>query len=217
MEKTANIIGATGMVGKQLVQQVLKHTDFSEVKIFVRRKTGINHPKLKEFIIDFEKPEGLKDLVGGDILFSTLGTTLKTAGSKEKQYKVDYSFQYQFAELAANNRIPTYILVSSAGANAQSSMFYPRMKGELDEAVAKLDFQHICILRPSILDGNREEKRMAEKISIKITKVLFRFFFRKYRPIKDEIVAQAMINASLHQKEKFRIVELDAIFDLAKR
>lgn len=216
MKKTACIIGATGLIGKQLLKQLLENENFTTIKVFTRRSVGIVHPKLNEYLIDFEKPEEWKNLVTGDVLFSCLGTTLKTAGSKKNQFKVDFTFQYQFAQLAAENEIPAFVLVSSAGANAKSSMFYPRMKGELDEAVSRLNFHHICILRPSILDGKREEKRLTEKISIRITKVLFRFIFRKYRPIKDEIVAQAMINASLHQPEKLKIVELDAIFESAK-
>ena len=216
MGKTANIIGATGLVGKQLVRQVIEHSDFSEVKIFVRKKTSINHPKLKEYIIDFEKPEEWANLVYGDVAFSTLGTTLKTAGSKEKQYMVDFTYQYRFAETASKNGIPSFVLVSSAGANAKSRVFYTRMKGELDKAVSILNFKKITILRPSILDGNRLEKRRTEKMSIHVMKLISRFIFRKYRPIKDEIVAQAMIKASLCQEEKLKIYELDQIFALAE-
>lgn len=217
MAKTAIIIGATGLVGKQLLSQLLENNDFSKVKIFVRRESGISHAKLKEYIIDFDKPEEWMNEVTGDVLFSTLGTTLKVAGSKENQYKVDFSYQYSFAEIAANNETPAYVLVSSTGANSKSSVFYSRMKGELDDAVSKLNFRNITILRPSILNGDRTEKRIAEKISIKVGSFLTKYILKKYRPIKDEIVARAMINASLHQQEKLKIFELDQIFELAKQ
>lgn len=215
MKYTANLIGATGLVGSRLLHLLLQDERFDKLNVFTRRTTGLTHPKLNEYIIDFDKPEEWKDMLKGDFLFSTLGTTLKAAGSKEKQYKIDFSYQYSFAEIAAANGIASYVLVSSAGANAKSSVFYSRMKGELDEAVSKLNFSKITILRPSVLDGNRVEKRMAEQISIKIGKFVTKFILKKYRPIKDEIVARAMINASLQQQEKFKIVELNEIFTLA--
>jgi len=217
MNKTALVIGATGLVGKQLIRLLIENDSFSEIRVFARRSIGLTHSKLQEHIIDFEKPEEWESQLTGDVLFSTLGTTLKVAGSKENQYKVDYSYQYSFARIAAANKVPCYVLVSSAGANSKSSIFYSKMKGELDEAVSKLSFESITILRPSILDGNREEKRLAEKISLIISRILLKVIFRKYRPIKDKIVAQAMINAAVNRTEGFRIVEAGKVFELAGR
>lgn len=121
--RTALVIGATGLVGNQLVEQLLANDQFSAVVIFVRRTTGLQHNKLREHIISFEQPESWDHLVKGDVLFSALGTTLKQAGSKETQFKVDFTYQYQFAEVAATNGIATYVLVSSAGANEKASFF----------------------------------------------------------------------------------------------
>ncbi len=216
MEKIALVIGATGLVGKQLVKQLLENENFSEVKIFVRRTAGISHPKLKEYLIDFDQPDEWRELITGDVLFSTLGTTLKTAGSKENQYKVDFTYQYSVASIAAENGIAAYVLVSSVGANPKSRVFYSRIKGELDEAVSKLNFRNITILRPSILNGNRIENRPTEKMSIRMMSFLTCFMLKKYRPIRDEIVARAMINASLFQNEKYKIVALEQVFKLAE-
>ena len=216
MSKIANIIGATGLVGKQLVNQLLENENFSEVKIFVRRTAGISHPKLKEYLIDFDQPDEWRELITGDVLFSTLGTTLKTAGSKENQYKVDFTYQYSVASIAAGNGIAAYVLVSSVGANPKSRVFYSRIKGELDEAVSKLNFRNITVLRPSILNGNRIENRPTEKMSIRMMSFITRFMLKKYRPIKDEFVARAMINASLFQNEKYKIVALEQVFNLAE-
>ena len=216
MEKIALVIGATGLVGKQLVNQLLENENFSEVKIFVRRTAGISHPKLKEYLIDFGNPDEWRELITGDVLFSTLGTTLKTAGSKENQYKVDFTYQYSVASIAAGNSIAAYVLVSSVGANPKSRVFYSRIKGELDEAVSKLNFRNITILRPSILNGNRMENRPTEKMSIRMMNFITRFMLKKYRPIRDEIVARAMINASLFQNEKYKIVALEQVSNLAK-
>jgi len=197
MKLTANIIGATGLVGKQLVQQLLDNNNFEKIRIFVRRDFGIQHPKLEQQIIDFRNPETWQNHLTGDVLFSSLGTTLKQAGSKENEYEVDYTFNLNFAKTAKENGIPNYVLVSSIGANSNSQIFYTRMKGELDKAVAKLGFENLVILRPSSLTGDRKEKRWMEIISIPIANFLTKFMFKKYRPIKDEIVAQAMINSVL--------------------
>jgi uncharacterized protein YbjT (DUF2867 family) len=218
MNKIVNVTGATGLVGRELVKQLLLETDIKSIKIFFRRKSGFEHPKLEEHIIDFDKPAAWKHLVAGDVLYSTLGTTLKQAGSKPAQYKVDYTYQYQFAQAAAENGVPTFVMVSSAGANASSSIFYSKMKGELDEAVQKLSFTHCVILRPSILVGERENKRAAEEFANKIMKLISRFIFKKYRPIEGKIVARAMINTSIHQpKPGVLIAELDEIFGLAEK
>ena len=195
MKRTANVIGATGLVGKQLVSLLLKDENFGKVRIFVRKDSGISHPKLEQQIIDFKKYETWEKQLTGDVLFSTLGTTLKQAGSKEKEYEVDFTFNLNFAKKAKDNGIKNYVLVSSVGANSRSGIFYTRMKGELDDEVARLGFENLSILRPSSLTGKREEKRLMEMISIPIATFLTKFIFKKYRPISDKIVAAAMINA----------------------
>ena len=215
MKLTANVIGATGLVGKQLVLQLLDDNNFEKVRIFVRRKTGLNHPKLDQQIVDFGKTESWEKLLTGDVLFSALGTTLKQAGSKEKQYEIDFTFNLNFAKKAKANGIENYVLVSSVGANAKSGVFYTRMKGELDEAVTNLGFRNLVILRPASLTGDRKEKRIAENISIPILNVLTRFIMKKYRPISDKKVAKAMINAALNQTTGKTIWEAEEVFELA--
>lgn len=214
--KKALLIGATGLIGNALLIQLLEDPAFSEVSVIARKKTGLQHPKLSEHLIDFTKIEESKVLFVGDVLFSTLGTTLKTAGSKENQYAIDYTMQFLSAKFACENQTPQLILLSSAGANAQSNLFYPKMKGELDEAVQKLGFQHVAILRPSMLVGNRRELRWAEKI---FTPIMYGVTWipglRKYRPIKDHVVAKAMINACKSDKNSNEIYELDQLFALA--
>lgn len=197
MGKVANIIGSSGLVGHQLLTQILDHPEFEKVRIFVRRASGITHPKLEEQIIDFDRPESWKQLVQGDVLFSTLGTTIKTAKTKENQYRVDFTYQYEFAKAASENGISTYLLVSSMGANPNSSVFYSRMKGELEDAVAKLPFQKLFIIRPSILDGNRQEKRKGERVGLILSRFLTRFFLKAYQPTPVNLLASKMISLSL--------------------
>jgi uncharacterized protein YbjT (DUF2867 family) len=216
MKLTANVIGATGLVGTQLVSLLLENIHFEKVRIFVRRSTGIVHPRLEEKIIDFSEKNTWAGFLSGNVLFSTLGTTLKQAGSKEKEYEVDFTFNLNFAQKAKENGIEKYVLVSSVGANPKSYFFYTRMKGELDEEVSKIGFETLAILRPSYLMGERQEKRLPEIYSLPVLLFLTRFLFKKYRPIQDKTVAHAMIAAVLTPVPEKTIWEAGEIFDLAK-
>ncbi len=212
--KTAILIGATGLVGSHLLKLLLENDRYDSVKVFHRRTTGVEHPKLEEHIIDFDQPEEWSDLVKGDHLFSALGTTIKKAGSKDAQYKIDFTYQYEVAKAAYKNGVGSYALVSSLGASTESGSFYPRIKGELDEAVQELDFERTLILRPSFLEGDREEFRLGEKIGIPVAKVLCKIpGLRKYHPIKAKDVAEAMIEG-LHQDNNQMIFEGGEIHSL---
>jgi uncharacterized protein YbjT (DUF2867 family) len=213
----AILIGATGLIGRALLNELLKDDTYTEVRVLTRRTTGIEHAKLTEELIDFDQIKSSSIVLNTDVLFSTLGTTIKTAGTKERQWEIDFDMQFNTAELASNAGTKKLVLLSSAGANSKSSVFYSRMKGELDEAVKALDFEHISIIRPSMLAGKREEFRWVEKI---FTPIMYAFSWipgiRKYRPIKDVIVAKAMINASKEQAKSYAVYELQGVFDLAK-
>ena len=215
MKFTANVIGATGLVGKKLVELLLDSDQFAKVRIFVRRDTGIQNPKLEQQIVDFSKTETWEKQLVGDVLFSALGTTLQQAGSKEKQYEIDFTFNLSFAKKAKENGVENYVLVSSIGANSKSSLFYTRMKGELDEAVARIGFTNLVILRPASLTGNRFNKRIAEEISVPVLNLLTRFLMKNYRPISDETVARAMINSVLFPNNNKTIWEGKEVFELA--
>lgn len=215
--KTALVIGATGLVGTELVAQLLSDDRFNQIKIFVRRSAGVTHPKLEEHIINFDAVEQWRDLVKGDVLFSTLGTTIRQAGSQEAQYKIDHNYQYNFAKTASENAVAAYVLISSAYASPDARIFYSRMKGELERDVQQLPFQTISIIRPGMLAGNRKEFRLGEKISLPLFSVLkFIPGLRGYAPIDAGLVARAMIHAAVQQKEAFKIYELQQVFDLAK-
>lgn len=215
--KCACILGATGLVGSQLLHLILADDRFDEVKIFVRRDCGIIHPKLKQHIIDFDEASTYTSALNGDVLFSCLGTTLRVAGSKEAQYKVDVSYQLEFAKTAANNGIKNYVLVSSAGANAKSRVFYSRIKGELENAIMQLDFDKISVIQPGILKGKRTEFRLGERIGI-AAMAMFGMIpaLGAYRPIPDFMVAKAMINAFFKQKEKVKKYALGQVFELGE-
>lgn len=212
--KRAVVIGSTGMVGRQLIELLLQDEDYSEVLSLVRRKSGIIHPKLKEVIINFDQPDSWEELVIGDTLFSTLGTTIAQARTKENQFKVDFTYQYNVAAIAAHNGIQNYVLVSSAGANEKSVAFYMKMKGKLEKAVQSLPFDFISIIQPGPLKGFRACKRLGETFSLKVLEFLNSFgLLKKYRPIDARIVAQAMINAV--KRKKTKTYTLEDVFELA--
>ncbi len=215
MKLTANVIGATGLVGQQLVSLLLKNDRFEKIRIFVRRDSGIRHTKLEQQIVDFGKCETWEKQVSGDILFSALGTTLKKAGSEKRQYEIDYTYNLNFAKAAKTNGIENYVLVSSLGANSKSILFYPRMKGELDEAVSSIGFQNLVILRPSSLIGHRNDKRISEMISVPVTKFLTKFVLRKFKPIHSLTVAKAMINGVLEPEIVKTVWENPEVFSLS--
>lgn len=210
------MIGATGLVGSALTGLLLEDARFDRMHVFVRRSTGRQHPKLEEHIVNFDALPEWQHLLTGDVLFSSLGTTLKQANSKEAQYKVDFTYQFDVAEAAAVNGVPDYVLVSSAGASPHSRIFYSRMKGELEEAVKTFSFAHIHILQPGILQGERDEFRLGERIGVGMLSMT-RYIpgLQKYKPIPAETVAQAMINAAFRDQEKVEVWTLEKVFDLA--
>ena len=205
----ALVIGATGATGKELVQLLLKDDDFSQVTIFVRTAPDIKHKKLKIHVIDFKDLEKYKDLIKGDILFSALGTTKKDAGGKDEQYEIDYTYQYEFAKIAVENEVAIYSLVSSVGANAKSSFFYPKMKGKLEEAVKKLDFHKIDIFQPPMLIRQPDLMREGEKSGIKILNKLNKIgILKSQKPLAVESLAEKMLKiAKTPSKEKITIFQ----------
>ena len=213
--KKAIVIGGTGMVGLQLVKQLIEDEKYDEIISLVRRSSGINNPKLQEKIINFDQPESWSNLITGDVLFSTLGTTIAQAKTKDAQFKVDYTYQFIVAETAAKNGVETYVLISSAGANSKSRVFYTNMKGKLEDAVRALSFKQITIIRPGQLAGNRAEKRKSEKIALSIMYFINKLgLLKRYKPIQAYQVAQAMINAA--ENKNSGIYSLDKVFELAK-
>jgi len=218
--KTAVVIGASGLIGKTLVRKLLEDNRYKSVKVFVRHSINISNTKLVEHIVDFDKITDWKNKITGDELYSAMGTTIKKAGSKEAQYKIDITYQHEFAKAAAENGVSSYFLVSSSGANAKSKIFYMRIKGELEEKVKLLPFKKIRIFRPSLLLGERDEKRFGEKASERLLKIVAPLFpfLKNQRPIEGEKVARAMIvSANEDDKERIKIFEPLEIFSLADK
>ena len=213
----ALVIGATGATGKDLVSQLLTDKGYDEVNVFVRRPLAVENPKLKTHIVNFDKPEEWKDLVKGDVAFSCLGTTLKAAGSKEAQRKVDYDYQYNFAKAAKKNEVEDYILVSSYGANPKSKIFYSRMKGELEQSIKALHFNKLMIFQPGMLD-RKDSERTGEVLGGKIIKFANKFgVLTQQKPLPTAVLAKAMINSSKIKSYGYSKIKLGSIFSFADK
>ncbi|WP_276965876.1 NAD(P)H-binding protein [Chryseobacterium sp.] len=213
----ALVIGATGATGKDLVNQLLNDKEFDEVDIFVRKPVDIQNDKLKVHVVNFENPEEWKEMVKGDVAFSCLGTTLKDAGSKEAQKKVDFDYQYQFAKAAKDNEVEDYILVSAYGANPQSKIFYSKMKGELEEAVKQLHFNKITIFKPGMLE-RKDSERTGEVLGSRIIKFANKLgLLESQKPLPTDILAKAMINSSKIKSNGYSSIKLGNIFCFAEK
>ncbi|WP_342083615.1 NAD(P)H-binding protein [Dyadobacter sp. OTU695] len=208
----AIIIGATGATGKDLLDTTISDPDYREVAIFVRRSTGITHSKLTEVLTDFDNLKDVSGQIHGDVLFSCLGTTLKAAGSKEKQRHIDYEIPLEFAQIARRNGVPKMVLLSAYGASPDSNVFYSRLKGELEEEIKKLAFENLIIFKPGLL-LRKNSDRFGENASAS----MLRFFnglglFKKFRPMPTKILAEKLSEAPKTAKNKVTVVSLDEIF-----
>ena len=207
----ALLIGATGSTGKFLLDELIQDDDYTAVTIFVRRSTGRSHPKLVEHVIDFSNLAQYSELITGDVLFSCLGTTLKDAGSQQKQWEIDFEIPANFARIARENRFTSIVLVSSADASPSSKIFYSRMKGELETTIAELNFGQYIIFRPGLLLREGTD-RTGEKVLVKI----LHFFntiglFKKYKPLPTSILAMKLAKAPWKMPKGTSVLKLQEI------
>lgn len=197
MSKKAILIGATGLIGTDLLQKLLGSTSYSEVLVIARKKIIENNPKLKQLVINFDEIHQHSSEIIGDDIFCCLGSTVKKTPDLTIYKKIDYQYPLDIAQIAFGNGAKNYHLVSSMGANPKSKLFYIRTKGEIERDLQNLSFQSLHIYRPSLLDGHRKEERSAENIMINLMRMINPILvgpFRKYRSIKIEKVAAAMLN-----------------------
>jgi uncharacterized protein YbjT (DUF2867 family) len=200
----AIIIGATGLVGNLILREVLNDSDFDEVRIFVRRSSGIVNPKLKEIVSPMTDISQLGSEIQGDILFNALGTTLKKAGSKEEQQRIDRDLPIAFARIASGNGVKTILNISSVGASL-SGGFYLKTKAEMENGTAEFFPGTAYHFRPGLLVGKRSEFRFFERIAIVVMKVINPVFTggsKKYRGMPVEKLAKAMVGLSKNSAGK---------------
>lgn len=206
--------GASGLIGSYLLEQLLNAETVDQVHILVRKKLDKEHPKLIQHIADYENLDQLRIAEKIDVSFCALGTTLRKAGSKDVQTRIDRDYVIAFANWSKSNGAERIGIVSSVGATANTTNFYLRLKGEMEQAVINLQLEHSVFVRPSLLLGPRTERRFGEMIGKTIMTVLNPLFVgkaKRYRAVHARDVAATLIRETLHTSEKIRIVESEEI------
>lgn len=215
MGKTALLIGATGMVGEECLKELLASQVYEKVVALTRKPLAVSDAKLRNAVVDFEKPESYRAEATADDVYIATGTTIAKAGSQEAFRRVDYDLPLQVAEMAKANGAKRLVLVSSLGADSGSAIFYSRVKGELEEALKELNFESLIIFRPSLLLGNRKEKRTGEAIGRFVAEKLSFLFagpLKKYQGTPADLLARSMVQAAQENKTGLRIIENEHIF-----
>ena len=191
------LLGASGLIGNYCLTRLLEESEVKQVVAPARRPLESTHPKLAEHLIDFDELPKYGDLFEVDTLFCCLGTTLNAAGSREAFEKVDFGYVQQAAKLAAGKQVRQFLLVSAYGSDSRSPVFYSRIKGRAEQAVQKLPFDCVHILRPSMLLGSRSRPRLKEELLKPLANITLPLFFgplRRLRPVQAEAVAGLMVD-----------------------
>lgn len=217
--KVAVLFGATGLIGNCCLRRLLVHQAYERVISIGRAPIKASHPKLIHYEVEMSNPENYRHLMRGDDLYIAMGTTMKKAGSKEAFYEVDHNLIFNIAKTGSLQGMNQLIFVSALGADSRSLIFYLKVKGELEDDVRRLPYWGIHIMRPSILLGDREERRPAEKIAGQLSRGLQLFsgsILGDIAPVQADDVAKAMVQAAQSLKGGTHIHHGSEIVNLAK-
>jgi uncharacterized protein YbjT (DUF2867 family) len=219
IKKTALLIGATGLVGNELLNYLLNSEVYEKVKIFTRKRINIEHSKLEQIKVDFENLGQYRDLLNVNDVYCCLGTTIKKAGTQEAFMRVDYEFSLEIAKLARDKSVEKFLIITAMGAEKNSKIFYNRVKGEIEEQLKMIKFPSLIIFRPSLLLGDRKEFRFGEKIAM-VLSPLFSFALvgslRKYRPIHAKDVALSMYLSAQKKMAGNHTILSDEILNISR-
>ncbi|KIL52772.1 oxidoreductase [Jeotgalibacillus campisalis] len=218
-KRTALVIGATGLVGKEVVKELCSREEYSEVTAITRSSFNMNHPKLINKIIDFDYLEGMHVGVVDDV-YCCLGTTMKKAQSKAAFRKVDLDYPLQFASLAKQNNVSQFLVISAMGADSSSPFFYNKIKGLMEEQLREMDLPKLQIFRPSLLLGDREEFRFGESIGAKVMTLIGWAMvgpLKTYKAVRGEQVALAMVEKALEGRSSTVVVHNSAEIEKTER
>ena len=216
MNKTALLAGASGLTGGYLLNLLLESPEYSSVIAYVRKSSGLTHPKLKEIVVNWEN---LQEPVAAEDVFCCLGTTIKKAGSQEAFRRVDYNYPLQLAQIQLRGGSQQFLLVSAIGADAKSSVFYSRVKGELENALQSIGYKSLHIFRPSFIAGPRKESRPGERIGLAIFSLLSPLFIgplKKYAPIQAAHIARAMLRTAQKNEQGTKLYDSAVTDELGK-
>ncbi|MFT6851306.1 MAG: hypothetical protein ACJATA_002127 [Sphingobacteriales bacterium] len=218
-KKTAIILGATGLTGSHLLDELIHDSDFELIKIFSRNTTNVTHPKVKEYLGDLLHIESFKNDFTGDVTFCCIGTTASKTKDKSVYKSIDFGIPVSAANLSKENGISQFLVISSMGANSKSPVFYNKTKGEMEEQVQKSQVEKTIVLRPSLILGNRGEQRIGESIGVAVMNFISPLMIgslKKYRAINAQSIAMAMIKIS-KSTIKSQIIESDKIQDWSEK
>lgn len=210
MPRSAIVVGATGLVGSNLVDVLLADPDYAVVYVFVRRPLARTDGRLRVHLVDFAQLAAV-DWPAADDVYCCMGTTIAVAGSREAFRAADHDYPLAVARGALEHGAKQFVLVSAMGADAHSSVFYSQVKGELEAAAASLGFHAVIALRPSLLAGNRSEFRVGERVALTMLQPVRWLVPRKYRPVAALAVARAMVAFAKRGLAGFHVVPSDAI------
>ena len=204
-KKSALILGASGLVGSEVLSLSLESDLYNKIVIVVRSPLTIKHNKLVEKIIDFDMPKW-EEIFPVDHVYCCLGTTIKKAGSKTNFIKVDHDYPLAFAAAAKKWESSIFSVITATGVSPKSKIFYNNVKGQLEKNLKSLELFSTLIFRPSLLLGERKEFRLGEKIGSGIAKVTSWMTPKTYRAIHCKAVAKAMLAESFADKTGFNII-----------
>ena len=219
-EKTALVLGATGLVGSALLDQLNTDPRYAKIKVLVRRAiTNVDqYPKLEAIeLADFQQMQSIADKLQADDVFCTLGTTMKKAGSKAAFYSVDFTYPFALAQIALQQGAQHFNIVTANGANPESKIFYNRVKGEIEQALQGLGYQRLTILRPSLLLGERQEFRLGESVAQAFSGFLALILPARLKPIHATTVAKAMVNLAFRDDTGVKVIESEIIRQIAEQ
>jgi uncharacterized protein YbjT (DUF2867 family) len=219
LKKSAIPLGATGLTGSYVLKKLLNNSNYTEIIVFSRRPLDIEDQKLKVIECDLLNLEEQKDLFKADEVYVCIGTTNNKTPNKKLYREIDFGIPVTTAQLCRENRIDNLVIMSSLGANSKSSVFYPKTKGEMEESVLEMEIQNTYLLRPAMIMGPRKEKRMGEALGKMITFLIHPLLvgsLKKYKGIHTDTIAQAMINLCNGKKYSEKIIESNAIWDIAE-
>lgn len=217
MNKSALVLGSTGLIGSLLVQELLEDSVYKHIILVNRRPSGIIHEKVQEIITDFEQFDFMNDVIPVDTVFSCLGTTKSKTPDLEQYKRIEIIIPKNIIQRCMiKGSLNAVHVVSAVGANAQSANFYTQLKGELEAAISNLEVPRTFLYRPSFLKGKRtNDNRLGERIALFLMPLLDAFFkgkWAKYHSIDAEKVAAAMVYNDVNNfVNGVQILEYDAI------
>lgn len=204
-------VGATGLVGRLVLARLLESPQVGRVVAPTRRPLDVRHARLLNPVVDFDALPEDAEWWAVDAVICTLGTTIADAGSQAAFRRVDHDYPLQVARLARRHGAGAYALNSALGANARSSIFYNRVKGELEDALAALGYPSLVLVRPGLIDGARVQPRPGERRMLAASRVLRPLLPMKWRPSRAERIADALVEAALHPPPGRSVVEADRL------